>query len=50
LIALLLIITSVNSIPINIAHRGFSQLFPENTLGGLSAACFAGADYVEVDV
>jgi len=40
----------VYSIPINIAHRGFSQIFPENTLESLSAGCYAGADYVEVDV
>lgn len=33
-----------------IAHRGYSQLYPENTLPALQAALDAGADAVELDV
>lgn len=33
-----------------IAHRGYSQRYPENTLAGLRAALDAGAQYVEFDV
>ena len=33
-----------------IAHRGYSECYPENTLVGLEAALSAGADCVEFDV
>jgi glycerophosphoryl diester phosphodiesterase len=33
-----------------IAHRGYSQCYPENTLVGLEAALRAGAQYIEFDV
>lgn len=33
-----------------IAHRGYSQCYPENTLVGMEAAINAGAQYVEFDV
>lgn len=33
-----------------IAHRGYSQCFPENTLVGLEAALQAGAECIEFDV
>ncbi len=33
-----------------IAHRGYSQCYPENTLVALEAALKAGAQYVEFDV
>lgn len=33
-----------------IAHRGWPQRYPENTLPGIEAALRAGAGYVEVDV
>ncbi len=33
-----------------IAHRGLSGLLPENTLPSLSAAMYAGSDFVEMDV
>ncbi|MDO8432712.1 MAG: glycerophosphodiester phosphodiesterase family protein [Candidatus Binatus sp.] len=35
---------------LNIAHRGASGTFPENTLGSLRAAIDAGADMCELDV
>ena len=33
-----------------IAHRGYSECYPENTLVGLEAALSAGADCIEFDV
>ena len=33
-----------------IAHRGYSEYYPENTLVGLEAALSAGADCIEFDV
>ncbi|MCK4586418.1 MAG: glycerophosphodiester phosphodiesterase, partial [Gammaproteobacteria bacterium] len=33
-----------------IAHRGYSECYPENTLVGLKAALDAGADCIEFDV
>jgi glycerophosphoryl diester phosphodiesterase len=33
-----------------IAHRGYSECYPENTLAGLEAALSAGADCIEFDV
>ena len=36
--------------PLNIAHRGLSSLFPENTLEALEAALYQGADFVEFDI
>lgn len=33
-----------------IAHRGYSGLYPENTLSAIRAAVDAGADMVEIDV
>ena len=33
-----------------IAHRGYPQHFPENTLAGIKAAMYAGARYIEVDI
>lgn len=36
--------------PILIAHRGYSQRYPENTLVGLEAALRAGAQCIEFDV
>ena len=35
---------------LNIAHRGWSGKFPENTLAAFRAACELGVDMVEVDV
>ncbi|HMD03800.1 MAG TPA: glycerophosphodiester phosphodiesterase family protein, partial [Candidatus Binatus sp.] len=35
---------------LNIAHRGASGTFPENTLSGFRAAIDAGADMCELDV
>lgn len=37
-------------IPELVAHRGYSQHYPENTLIGIEAALHAGARFVEVDV
>ena len=37
-------------IPQLIAHRGYPQHYPENTLIGLEAAIAAGARFIEVDV
>jgi len=39
-----------NKPPILVAHRGYTQNFPENTLLALEEAILAGAKYVEVDV
>ena len=36
--------------PILIAHRGYSQCYPENTLAGFQAALRAGAQCIEFDV
>lgn len=36
--------------PALIAHRGFPQHHPENTLAGLEAAAALGASHVEIDV
>ncbi len=35
---------------LNIAHRGASRAFPENTVSAFRAACDAGADMCELDV
>jgi glycerophosphoryl diester phosphodiesterase len=35
---------------LNIAHRGASKAFPENTIAAFRAACAAGADMCELDV
>ena len=37
-------------IPELVAHRGYPQHYPENTLIGIDAAIRAGARYIEVDV
>ena len=37
------------SMPFVIAHRGFSERFPENTLEAIKGALEAGADGVEID-
>lgn len=37
-------------IPTLVAHRGYPNRYPENTLIGISAAVAAGARYVEVDI
>ena len=37
-------------IPELVAHRGYPQHYPENTLVGIDAAIRAGARYIEVDV
>lgn len=36
--------------PLVIAHRGYSSLFPENTLAAFSGAADIGADMIELDV
>ena len=36
--------------PALVAHRGYAQLFPENTLTALAAAVDAGARFVEFDI
>lgn len=38
------------AIPHLVAHRGYMELYPENTLVGLEAALQCGASYVEFDV
>lgn len=40
---------SVN-IPFIIAHRGYSSVFPENTLAAFAGALDIGVDYIELDV
>ncbi len=39
-----------NGTPALVAHRGFAQQYPENTLEALSAAVEAGAKHIEFDV
>lgn len=39
-----------NSKPALVAHRGYAQLYPENTLIALAAAVEAGAGFVEFDI
>ena len=39
-----------NKLPYIQAHRGYSELYPENTLLAMSQAFDAGADQVEIDV
>lgn len=41
---------SEGMIPAIVAHRGYRQRFPENTLPGLAAAAACGARFIEVDV
>ena len=41
---------SATSLPLNIAHRGYSAAFPENTLVATEAGFAAGADVVEIDL
>lgn len=36
--------------PLNVAHRGFSGVYPENTLPAFVAALAQGADVIELDV
>jgi glycerophosphoryl diester phosphodiesterase len=36
--------------PLIIAHRGFSAMYPENTLAAIHGAIRLGVDYVEIDV
>ena len=40
----------IDDCPQLIAHRGYSECYPENTLVGLEAALSAGANCVELDV
>lgn len=37
-------------LPAIIAHRGYSSVFPENTLAAFAGALDIGADYIELDV
>ncbi len=37
-------------LPELVAHRGYTQHYPENTLPGIAAAVRAGARYIEVDI
>ena len=37
-------------LPELVAHRGYAQHYPENTLAGIAAAVRAGARYIEVDI
>ena len=37
-------------IPELVAHRGYPQHYPENTLIGIEAAITAGARFIDVDV
>ena len=36
--------------PMVCGHRGMPSLFPENTIESFLAACYVGADCVELDV
>ncbi len=38
------------SLPLNVAHRGYSEAFPENTLVAVEAGFAAGANVVEIDL
>ncbi len=36
--------------PYVIAHRGYSSIFPENSLEAFLAAAYMGVDFVEMDI
>lgn len=38
------------TVPFIVAHRGYSGVFPENTLASFQGALDIGADYIELDV
>ena len=38
------------SLPLNVAHRGYSEAFPENTVVAVEAGFAAGANVVEIDL
>ncbi len=38
------------NIPFIVAHRGYSSVFPENTLASFAGALDIGVDYIELDV
>ena len=38
------------NIPFIVAHRGYSSVFPENTLAAFAGALDIGVDYIELDV
>lgn len=38
------------NIPLLVAHRGYMEAYPENSLSGLEAALQAGAPYIEFDI
>lgn len=38
------------NIPLIIAHRGYSSVFPENTMAAFAGALDIGVDYIELDV
>jgi glycerophosphoryl diester phosphodiesterase len=42
--------TAATSLPLNVAHRGYSAAFPENTLVAVEAGFAAAADVVEIDL
>lgn len=42
--------TRADGRPLNIAHRGLSSLFPENTLESFAGALYQGADFIELDI
>jgi glycerophosphoryl diester phosphodiesterase len=44
------IIEVSDTIPLVIAHRGYSAVFPENTLSSFEGAIDIGADFIELDV
>lgn len=41
---------AASSSPVVVAHRGYSSLFPENTLASFAGAVDIGADMIELDV
>lgn len=43
-------IEQIQELPAVIAHRGYSSLFPENTLASFAGAMDIGVDYIELDV
>ncbi len=43
-------IEQIQELPAVIAHRGYSSLFPENTLASFAGAIDIGVDYIELDV
>lgn len=43
-------VNAPGTLPLTVAHRGYSSVNPENTLAAYASAMRAGADFVEIDI